>query len=65
MGCTGHGLRDVHAPKERLHPVFRALLSPELREEMPASRQIEALGYDPRDVQHIAGAAPPRLRVVR
>lgn len=50
---TGYGLRDVAAPRSRLSPFFLALLKPELREEMTAIRQIERLGYDPRDVRHI------------
>jgi glyoxylase-like metal-dependent hydrolase (beta-lactamase superfamily II) len=50
---TGFGLRDVEAPRKRLSRFFLALLSPEFREEMTAIRQIEGLGYDPRDVRHI------------
>jgi glyoxylase-like metal-dependent hydrolase (beta-lactamase superfamily II) len=50
---TGFGLRDVAAPRKRLSPFFRAQLKPQLREEDTAIRQIEALGYDPRDVRHI------------
>jgi glyoxylase-like metal-dependent hydrolase (beta-lactamase superfamily II) len=50
---TGYGLRDVAAPRTRLSPFFLALLAPELREEMTAVRQIERLGFDPRDVRHI------------
>ncbi len=50
---TGYGLRDVAAPRSRLSPFFLALLAPELREEMTAIRQIEALGFDARDVRHI------------
>lgn len=50
---TGYGLRDVHDPRGRLAAFFLALNKPELREEMTAVRQIEALGFDPRDVRHI------------
>lgn len=50
---TGYGLRDVACPRPRLSPFFLALLRPELREEMTAIRQIERLGFDPRDVRHI------------
>lgn len=50
---TGYGLHDVASPRSRLSPFFLALLAPELREEMTAVRQIEALGFDPRDVRHI------------
>jgi glyoxylase-like metal-dependent hydrolase (beta-lactamase superfamily II) len=50
---TGYGLRDVHDPESRLSSFFLTLNRPELREEMTAIRQIEALGFDPRDVRHI------------
>lgn len=50
---TGYGLRDIAAPRTRLSPFFLALLQPELREEMSAVRQIQALGYAPTDVRHI------------
>lgn len=50
---TGFGLRDVADPKSRLSAFFLALLAPDLREEMTAIRQIERLGFDPRDVRHI------------
>lgn len=50
---TGFGLRDVAAPRTRLSRFFLALLKPDLREEMTAIRQIEALGFSPRDVRHI------------
>lgn len=50
---TGYGLRDIAAPRSRLSPFFLALLQPELREEMSAVRQIEALGFAARDVRHI------------
>ncbi|HLM75875.1 MAG TPA: hypothetical protein VK459_24360, partial [Polyangiaceae bacterium] len=50
---TGFGLRDVADPFGRLSKFFLALVRPELREEMTAYRQIQRLGYDPRDVRHI------------
>lgn len=50
---TGFGLNDVAKPRTRLSPFFLALTSPDFREEMTAIRQIEALGFDPRDVRHI------------
>lgn len=50
---TGFGTRDVAAPYTRLSRFFLALLRPEFRHEMTAIRQIQRLGYDPRDVRHI------------
>jgi glyoxylase-like metal-dependent hydrolase (beta-lactamase superfamily II) len=50
---TGLGLRDCASPRPRLSRFFLALLAPELREEMTAARQIEALGYRRSDVRHI------------
>jgi len=50
---TGYGLRDIATPRARLNPVFLALMKPELRQEMSARRQIEALGFAARDVRHI------------
>ncbi|MFN2646454.1 MAG: MBL fold metallo-hydrolase [Burkholderiales bacterium] len=50
---TGLGLADVADPKRRLSAFFLALLSPKFREDMTAIRQIERLGYSPRDVRHI------------
>lgn len=50
---TGYGLRDVAEPRTRLSPFFRALLKPELREELTAIRQIEKLGFRSGDVRHI------------
>lgn len=50
---TGFGLQDVAHPRPRLDPTFLMLLRPELREEMTAIRQIQLLGFDPRDVRHI------------
>jgi glyoxylase-like metal-dependent hydrolase (beta-lactamase superfamily II) len=50
---TGFGLRDVADPWSRLSKFFLVLLKPDFREEMTAIRQIQRLGYDPRDVRHI------------
>lgn len=50
---TGLGLRDVHDPRSRLSRFFLTLVSPEFREEMTAVRQIERMGFDPRDVRDI------------
>jgi glyoxylase-like metal-dependent hydrolase (beta-lactamase superfamily II) len=50
---TGFGLRDVANPASRLSSFFLALVSPDFREEMTAARQIERLGFDPREVRHI------------
>jgi glyoxylase-like metal-dependent hydrolase (beta-lactamase superfamily II) len=50
---TGLGLRDVHEPKSRLSAFFLGLVKPDFREEMTAVRQVQRLGYDPRDVRHI------------
>jgi glyoxylase-like metal-dependent hydrolase (beta-lactamase superfamily II) len=50
---TGLGTRDVANPRGRLSAFFLMLLDPDLREEMTAVRQVQKLGYDPRDVRHI------------
>lgn len=50
---TGFGLRDIADAHSRLSKFFLALLAPDFREEFTAIRQIQALGYDPRDVRHI------------
>jgi glyoxylase-like metal-dependent hydrolase (beta-lactamase superfamily II) len=50
---TGFGLRDVQHTRSRLSPFFLSLMKPDLREEMTAIRQIQQLGFDPRDVRHI------------
>lgn len=50
---TGFGLRDVAAPESRLSPFFLAQLRPQLDESQTAVRQIQRLGFDPRDVRHI------------
>lgn len=50
---TGFGLLDVRDPRSRLSRFFLALLSPDFREEFTAIRQIEQLGFLPRDVRHI------------
>ena len=50
---TGFGLNDLAAPYPRLSRFFLALVSPDFREEATAIRQIQKLGFDPRDVRHI------------
>ncbi|RYZ85400.1 MAG: MBL fold metallo-hydrolase [Proteobacteria bacterium] len=50
---TGYGLRDVHDPHSRLSEFFLTQLKPDFRESMTAYRQIERMGFDPRDVRHI------------
>lgn len=50
---TGFGLQDVRHPRTRLSAFFLSLLSPRLLEEMTAIRQIQRLGFQPRDVRHI------------
>ena len=50
---TGFGLRDVADAPSRLSKFFLFLLRPEFREEMTAIRQLQRLGYDPRDVRQI------------
>lgn len=50
---TGFGLQDVASPRSRLHGLFLALLAPDFRAELTAIRQIEKLGFNPRDVRHI------------
>jgi glyoxylase-like metal-dependent hydrolase (beta-lactamase superfamily II) len=50
---TGMGLLDVANPASRLSGFFLALVKPEFREEMTAVRQIQRMGFDPRDVRDI------------
>lgn len=50
---TGYGLREVRNPQSRLSKFFLKLLSPDLREDLTAYRQIEALDLNPHDVRHI------------
>lgn len=50
---TGLGLRDVAHPRDRLSAFFLGLLAPDLRAEMTAARQLQALGYAPADVTDI------------
>src|SRR5919107_870671 len=50
---TGFGLNDVASPYPRLSRFFLTLVSPDFREEATAIRQIERLGFDPRDVRHV------------
>ena len=50
---TGLGLRDVHDPRGRLSAFVLGLVAPDFREEMTAVRQVERMGFDPRDVRDI------------
>jgi glyoxylase-like metal-dependent hydrolase (beta-lactamase superfamily II) len=50
---TGYGLEDVRDPTSRLSRFFLALNRPDLVEDMTAVRQIQRLGFSPRDVRHI------------
>ena len=50
---TGFGLQEVRNPRSRLSEFFLTLNAPHFREELTAIRQIERLGFDPRDVRHI------------
>ena len=50
---TGLGLRDCEAPVPRLSKFFMALLRPRLDPAETAVRQIQRLGFDPRDVRDI------------
>ena len=50
---TGIGTRDIANPRERLGGIMPPVFRPQLRLEETALHQVRALGYDPRDVQHI------------
>ena len=50
---TGFGVRDVERPELRLSRFFLTLLRPEFRLDMTAIRQVEGLGFAPRDVRHV------------
>jgi glyoxylase-like metal-dependent hydrolase (beta-lactamase superfamily II) len=50
---TGYGLNDVRDPYPRLSRTFGALMNIHFRERETAIRQVQALGYKPRDVRHI------------
>lgn len=50
---TGYGLQEVRNPKSRLSSFFLTMNDPQLKDEMTAFRQIENLGYDPKDVTDI------------
>lgn len=50
---TGFGLRDMRRPLERMSPLWLYLDNIQLDERLTAVRQIEAMGFDPRDVRHI------------
>jgi glyoxylase-like metal-dependent hydrolase (beta-lactamase superfamily II) len=45
--------RDVPFPKSRPSAFFLALVSPNFREDMTAIREIQKLGFNPRDVLDI------------
>ena len=50
---TGFGLQDVAQAKTRLSRLFLKASRPALVEAETAARQVEALGFDRRDVRHI------------
>lgn len=50
---TGFGTRDVSDPASRLSGFFLTMVKPEFREELTAVRQVERLGFSPRDVTDI------------
>lgn len=50
---AGPGLRDDADPHGRLSAFFLLLVKPDFREEMTAIRQIQRLGFDPRDMRDI------------
>ncbi|QFZ16517.1 MBL fold metallo-hydrolase [Saccharothrix syringae] len=51
---TGMGLDDVRTPAATLPRRFRLLARPVLDERETAVRQVEALGFSPADVRHVA-----------
>jgi glyoxylase-like metal-dependent hydrolase (beta-lactamase superfamily II) len=51
---TGFGTDDVGRPEETLHPLVRQNVAPDLLPEESAFAQVEALGFAPSDVRHIA-----------
>lgn len=50
---TGYGLQDVAGSPQRLSHLWPFILNIELKEQDTAIRQIEALGFDPRDVRDV------------
>jgi glyoxylase-like metal-dependent hydrolase (beta-lactamase superfamily II) len=50
---TGFGMKDVRHPHRRLSPFFIWLDNIRFDPELTAIRQIERLGFSPRDVRHI------------
>jgi glyoxylase-like metal-dependent hydrolase (beta-lactamase superfamily II) len=50
---TGMGLQDIADPQARLGRMQPPLFKPRLIPEETAFHQVQALGYDPRDVRHI------------
>ncbi len=50
---TGYGLEDVRHPFPRLSRAMAGLLNIRFEESETAVRQVQALGFSPRDVRHI------------
>ncbi len=50
---TGFGIADTARPAERLGRPFLRLVRPRLDPSETALRQVESLGYDPKDVRHL------------
>ena len=53
MVDSGIGLADCNNPRERLGGMFHSVVNPSVDPAETAIRQVEALGYQPRDVRHI------------
>lgn len=51
---TGLGQQDIAEPDRRLGGAFRKVFKPRLDPQETAITQIRGLGFDPRDVRHIA-----------
>ena len=50
---TGFGTEDIENPHERLGTAFVTLVNAQLKPELTAVRQVEALGFSRNDVRHI------------
>ena len=50
---TGMGTQDIAAPKRRLGRAYLSTFTPKLDLAETAIAQVQALGFDPRDVRHI------------
>lgn len=50
---TGFGLDDMRDGRSRLGGPFCSVIRPQFDERATAIRQIEAMGFDPRDVRHV------------